>query len=48
MNKETLRIYLSNHYQGYDSFIKEIIIPMFGEDNFTDNSHTEMLVSNVE
>lgn len=34
MNKEILKEYLSNRYQGWHSFLNNVIFPIFGEDDF--------------
>jgi len=43
MNKEDLKIYLSGNYQGSESFLNEIIFPIFGEDEFESGSDKELL-----
>ena len=43
MNKELLKEYLSDRYQGCESFLNTIIFPIFGEDNFEDGYETELL-----
>ena len=32
MNKELLKEYLSSRYQGWSSFLHNVIFPIFGED----------------
>ena len=32
MNKESLKEYLSSRYQGWSSFLNNVIFPIFGED----------------
>ena len=34
MNKELLKEYLSSRYQGWSSFLHNVIFPIFGEDDF--------------
>ena len=36
MNKESLKEYLSSRYQGWSSFLNNVIFPIFGEDDFED------------
>ena len=48
MNKESLKKYLSNRYQGWNSFLKNVIFPIFGEDDFEDSYETEVLDSHPE
>ena len=48
MNKESLKKYLSNRYQGWNSFLKNVIFPIFGEDDFEDSYETEVLDSQPE
>lgn len=43
MDKETLKQYLGNRYQGSASFLHNVILPIFGEDNFEDGYDTELL-----
>ncbi len=45
MNKETLKEYLSNRYQGWSSFLENVIFPIFGEDDFEDGYEAELLDS---
>lgn len=45
MDKESLKEYLSSRYQGWDSFLKNVIFPIFGEDDFEDGYETELLDS---
>ena len=42
------KAYLSQKYQGYDSFIKNIIYPIFGEDRYETAYNIEMLEQNQE
>ncbi len=48
MNKESLKEYLSNRYQGWDSFLKNVIFPIFGEEDFEDGYEAELLDSQPE
>ena len=53
MNIETLSIeklkgYLSSKYEGWSSFVNNIIFPIFGEDKFESLSETELLENNPE
>ena len=48
MNKNSLKQYLSNSYQGADSFLREIIFPIFGEEDFEDGYETELLDIEIE
>ena len=48
MNKESLKEYLSSRYQGWSSFLKNVIFPIFGEDDFEDGFEAELLVSQPE
>ena len=48
MNKESLRKYLSSSYQGWDSFLKNVIFPIFGEEEFDDGHEAELLDSQNE
>ena len=36
MNKESLKEYLSSKYQGWSSFLFNVIYPIFGKDDFED------------
>ena len=45
MNKESLKEYLSSRYQGWSSFLNNVIFPIFGEDDFEDGFETELLES---
>ena len=45
MNKELLKEYLSNRYQGWESFLNNIIFPIFGKDDFEDGYEAELLDS---
>src|SRR5574344_2509478 len=48
MDKDKLKKYLNNRYQGCKSFLQEVIFPIFGEDNFEDNFETELLDAQSE
>ncbi len=48
MDKESLKQYLSNKYQGSKSFVDNVIFPIFGEDNFEDRSETDLLIAQPE
>lgn len=48
MNKESLKEYLSSRYQGWNSFLNNVIFPIFGEDDFEDGFETELLESQPE
>ena len=48
MNKKSLKEYLSSRYQGWSSFLNNIIFPIFGEDDFEDGFETELLESQPE
>ena len=48
MNKESLKEYLSSRYQGWSSFLNNVIFPIFGEDDFEDGYETELLESQPE
>lgn len=48
MNKELLKKYLSSRYQGWGPFLKNIIFPIFGEDDFEDGYEAELLDSQPE
>ena len=43
MNTEDLKKYLSKEYQGSQSFLENIIYPIFGEEEFVDGYETEIL-----
>lgn len=43
MNIEDLKKYLSHEYQGSQSFLENIIYPIFGEEEFIDGYETEIL-----
>ena len=43
MNIEDLKKYLSHEYQGSQSFLENIIYPIFGEEEFVDGYETEIL-----
>ena len=48
MNKESLKEYLSSRYQGWSSFLNNVIFPIFSEDDFEDGFETELLESQPE
>ena len=48
MNNESLKEYLSSRYQGWSSFLNNVIFPIFGEDDFEDGFETELLESQPE
>ena len=48
MNKESLKVYLSSRYQGWSSFLNNVIFPIFGEDDFEDGFEAELLDSQPE
>ena len=48
MNKELLKEYLSSRYQGWSSFLNNVIFPIFGEDDFENGFETELLESQPE
>ena len=48
MNKESLKEYLSSKYQGWSSFLNNVIFPIFGEDDFEDGFEAELLDSQPE
>lgn len=48
MNKESLKEYLSSRYQGWSSFLNNVIFPIFGEDDFENGYETELLESQPE
>ncbi|MBP3227642.1 MAG: DNA modification methylase, partial [Bacteroidaceae bacterium] len=48
MNKEALKEYLSSQYQGWSSFLSNVIFPIFGEEDFEDGYETELLDSQPE
>ena len=48
MNKESLKEYLSSRYQGWSSFLNNVIFPIFGEDDFEDSYEAELLDSQPE
>ena len=48
MNKESLKEYLSSRYQGWSSFLTNVIFPIFGEDDFEDGFEAELLDSQPE
>ncbi len=43
MERETLREYLSSKYEGWKSFLDNIIFPIFGKKDFEDGFETELL-----
>ena len=48
MNNESLKEYLSSRYQGWSSFLNNVIFPIFGEEDFEDGYETELLESQPE
>ena len=48
MNKDSLKEYLSSRYQGWNSFLNNVIFPIFGEDDFEEGYETELLNSQPE
>ena len=48
MNKESLKEYLSSKYQGWNSFLNNVIFPIFGEEDFEDGYEAELLDSQPE
>jgi len=48
MNTEDLKKYLSHEYQGSQSFLENIIYPIFGEEEFIDGYETEILDNHPE
>lgn len=48
MNKESLKEYLSSQYQGWESFLNNVIFPIFGKEDFEDGFETELLESQPE
>lgn len=48
MNKESLKEYLSSRYQGWSSFLNNVIFPIFGKDDFEDGYAAELLESQPE
>lgn len=48
MNRESLKEYLSKSYQGWNSFLTNVIFPIFGEDDFEDGYEAELLESQPE
>ena len=45
MNKESLKEYLSSRYQGWNSFLSNVIFPIFGENDFEDGLQSFWKVS---
>ena len=43
MEKTALKTYLSDKYQGWDSFCATIVIPIFGKDDYVDKRKKEVL-----
>ncbi len=43
MEKNSLKAYLSDKYQGWDSFCETVVIPIFGKDNYEDKRKKEVL-----
>lgn len=48
MDKELLKEYLSKQYQGWQSFLDNVIFPIFGEEDFEDGYEAELLESQPE
>ncbi len=48
MNRETLKNYLNGKYQGSQSFMKNVIFPIFGESAFENSYNTNLLVNQPE
>ena len=48
MNKELLKEYLSGRYQGWSSFLDNVIFPIFGQEDFEDGFEAELLDSQSE
>ena len=48
MNNESLKEYLSSQYQGWESFLNNVIFPIFGKEDFEDGFETELLESQPE
>ena len=45
MNKESLKEFLSSQYQGWNSFLNNVIFPIFGENDFENGYEAELLDS---
>ena len=45
MNKESLKEFLSSQYQGWNSFLNNVIFPIFGDEDFENGYETELLDS---
>ena len=45
MNKELLKEFLSSQYQGWSSFLNNVIFPIFGENDFENGYEAELLDS---
>ena len=45
MNKESLKEFLSSQYQGWSSFLNNVIFPIFGENDFENGYEAELLYS---
>ena len=43
MNKDSLKQYLSTPYQGWQSFLENVIFPIFGSEDFKEGHETELL-----
>ena len=43
MQESELKHYLSDKYQGWESFRDNVVLPIFGEEDYEDNYETEML-----
>ena len=48
MDKELLKEYLCKQYQGWQSFLDNVVFPIFGEDDFEDGYAAELLESQPE
>ena len=48
MDKESLKEYLSGRYQGWSSFLSNVIFPIFGEEDFESGYEAELLESQPE
>ena len=48
MDKESLKEYLNSKYQGWSSFLNNVIFPIFGEEDFEDGFEAEILESQSE
>ena len=48
MDREKLKAFLSSKYQGWQSFVNEIIFPIFGSDSYESSFETELLDAQPE